>query len=134
MKKAYYYFFYKLYKIMLQISYPFGDFFSNFRAGLVIIALEIWLCISIYGYLSIFLGRKISLSITEPSGFIPYAIIVSSNIYFFSSPNKWKSYFEEFEKLPKRKNLIGGIIVWSIIVLIIFNFIFSVNLMKSMIG
>lgn len=119
---------------MLQTSYPFGDFFSNFRAGLVIIALEIWLCISIYGYLSIFLGRKISLSITEPSGFIPYAIIVSSNIYFFSSPNKWKSYFEEFEKLPKRKNLIGGIIVWSIIVLIVINFIFSVNLMKSIIG
>lgn len=119
---------------MVRVSYPFGDFFSSFRASLVIIALEIWFSISIYSYLSIFLSEKINLSITEPSGFIPYAIIVGLNIYFFNSSNKWKPYFEEFEKWPKRKNLKGEIIVWSIIVLIIINFIFSVSLMKNLIG
>ncbi|KPE48970.1 hypothetical protein [Chryseobacterium indologenes] len=128
-KEAYYYLFYKLYK-----WYESGPFvwYSDWKAGISIIALEIWTCVSIYSYLSIFLNRKISLSITEPSGFIPYIIILSTNLYFFSSSHKWKLYFEEFEKWPKRKNLISGIIVWSIIALIIFNFIFSINLMKSL--
>ena len=119
---------------MIWTSYPFGNFLIGFRASLAIIALGIWFYISIYSYLSIFLDRKISLSITEPLGFIPCIVILSSSIYFFNSPNKWKPYFEEFDKWPKSKNLVGGIIVWSIITLIIVNFIFSVNLMKNLIG
>lgn len=126
-KQAYYYFFYKIYKVMLWTSAPFGNFFSDFRASLVIIALEIWFCITIYSYLSIFIGEKISVSITEPSGFIPYVVIVGLNIYFFNSSYKWKPYFEEFENWSKRKNLIGSIIVWSIILFIIINFFASIH-------
>jgi len=131
-KKAYYYLFYKLYKFWDHVSVP--KFWSDWKASFTIDVLEIWFYISIYSYVSIFLDRKISLSITEPSGFIPYIIIFGFNIYFFNSPSKWKPYFEEFEKWPKRRNLIGGIIVWSLIALIIINFIFSVNLMKSIFG
>lgn len=131
-KKTYYYFFYKLYKFWDYFSYP--KFATDWKAGFSISVIEIWFCITIYSYLSIFLDRKVSLSITEPSGFIPYILILTFNIYMFNSPIKWKSYFEEFEKFSKRKNRIGGIVVWGIIILLIVNFVFSVNLMKNIIG
>lgn len=130
MKKAYYYLFYKLYKWYEREPFVW---YSDWKAAISIIALEIWCYVSICSYLSIILGKKINLAIAEPTGFIPYLLIVASNIYFFT-PSKWEPYFNEFQEWPKSKNLTGGIIVWSTIILVILNFIFSVNLMKNLIG
>ncbi|KAA5536817.1 hypothetical protein F0919_03865 [Taibaiella lutea] len=129
MKKAYYYLYYKICKAFSKDDHPL--FSVGFRADVVVMALKIWTAISLYSYLSILLGYRIKLSITEPLGLIPIALALGSTLYFFTFSNKWKPYFEEFEKLPKRKNLIGGIIVWGVAILSFINFIISVNLMKN---
>jgi len=97
-------------------------------------ALKIWIVGSLYAYISILVGRKISIKITEPLSVIPFVLAIVSTIYFFSYSKKWKPYFEKFDKWPKRKNTIGGIIVWAVAILVFLNFIFAVNLMKKHLG
>jgi hypothetical protein len=131
-KRAYYYFYYRIYKTFNKDDHPL--FSVGFRADIVIMAVKGWTAIALYAYLSILLGYRIELSITEPLGLIPFVLAVGSTLYFLTFSNKWKPYFEEFEKLPKRKNLIGGIIVWGMVILSFINFIISVNLMKNSLG
>ena len=127
-KRRYYYFYYTIYKAWGKD--PHLLFSTRFRADLVIGAVKIWTVISLFSYLSIFLGYRIKLSITEPLGLIPLLLVLGSTLYFFTFSNKWKSYFKEFDKLPKRKNQIGRIIVWGIVIFSFINLIFSVSLMK----
>lgn len=111
---------------MLWTSSPFENFFSNFRAGLVMIALEIWLLYSILNFYSISTDNKIDTSLSSPLILIPFILIIILNyISFDHHDNVWKKYNVEFDNLSKRKNLIGGIIVWSIILFITASFFFS---------
>lgn len=41
----------------------------------------------------------------------------------------WKKYILEFDKLPTEKNKVGSIIVWSVIIVIVANMIFSYYLL-----
>lgn len=53
------------------------------------------------------------------------AIIILNYISLDYYEGVWKKYKEEFDELPKRKNMIGGIIVWIIILFITGSFFFS---------
>jgi len=125
MKKAYYYFFYKLYKIMLWTSSPFENFFSKFRASLALIALELWIVFTIQNYYEI-LNEIDSKSSSNLFIYIMgLAIIISNYMSFEYYDNVWQKYKDEFDGLPKRKNIIGGFIVWIIILFITLSFFFS---------
>ncbi|GAA5102629.1 hypothetical protein GCM10023210_43820 [Chryseobacterium ginsengisoli] len=64
-KKAYYYLFYKIYKSIEYTSEEFGGaFWTDFKTGLVIGALEIWLLLSIGNYYSIITKKNAELSLT----------------------------------------------------------------------
>lgn len=125
-KRAYYYFFYKVYKMMLGTSYPFGNFFSGFRAGLVMIVLELWIIFTIQNYYQIFnnINPKYTSDLLL---YIVGFIIIVFNYITIDYNNVWKKYNIEFDDLPKRKNTIGGIIVWSVILFITINFFLSVH-------
>lgn len=125
LNKIYYYFFYKIYKAIQYVSAPFGDHLINFKAGLVMIALEIWLVSSIGIYYSIITKTKIELSIFMPIIYIPLIIILGFNYYSLDYLDIWKKYNEEFDKLSKKINIIGSWVVFGVIFLIIANFIFS---------
>ena len=49
----------------------------------------------------------------------------------FIHTDKWKEYNEEFNQLPRYKNIIGGIIVWIIIIAIIAGFFTSAYLVQK---
>lgn len=132
LNEAYYYLYYIIYKFWSKNYSPLLS--NSFKADVCMMALKIWFLISIYSYLSIFMGKKIKVSITEPLGLIPVILIIGSTLYFFTFSNKRNLYFEKFDKMPKRKNQIGRIIVWSIVIFICVNFILSVNIMKSIFG
>lgn len=125
MKKAYYYFFYKLYKIMLWTSSPFENFFSKFRASLALIVLELWIIFTIQNCYEILNNGGSKPNSNLFIYIMGLAIIILNYISLDYYESVWKKYKEEFDELPKRKNMIGGIIVWIIILFITVSFFFS---------
>jgi uncharacterized membrane protein YidH (DUF202 family) len=125
-KRAYYYFFYKIHKAMIWTSSPFGDFLSWFRAGLAIIALEFWIVFTVQNYYHIINNINPKSSSDLLLYFVGFIIIIF-NYITLDRNNVWKHYNLEFDNLPKKKNLIGGIIVWSIIAFITINFFVSIH-------
>jgi hypothetical protein len=131
LKKAYYYFFYKIYKSIEYTSELLGGaFWTDFKAGLVIGALEIWFLISIGIYLLLITNKNIGeLTLNQPIVFIPLIIILLLNYFSFIRTDKWKEYNKEFDQLPIERNKKGGIIVWCTIALIVINLFFSYYLL-----
>lgn len=124
LKRIYYYFFYKLYKFWDYISVP--KFWSEWKAGISIVALELWSVFTALNYYDIINNSKEKLSLTSPVILIPLLIIIILNYIAFDYYDYvWKKYNIRFDNLPKRKNMIGGIIVWTIILFIIIAFFTS---------
>jgi len=69
------------------------------------------------------------LIISMPIIYIPLIIIIGFNYFTLDFKDYWIKYFKEFDKLPKEKNKKYGMIVWSIIILIIGNMLFSFYLL-----
>ena len=117
-KKLYYYLFYKLYKFWDYISYP--KFATAWKAGLSIIVLEIWIYFSCINFYSFLINKEIHLSFFNPLVIFPFIfILVVDYIAFIHYEYVWKKYNEEFDNMSKIENLVGGIIVWTIIISII---------------
>ena len=110
---------------MIWTSYPFGNFLSGFRASLVIIALELWIVFTIHNYYHIINNINPKSSSDLLLYVACFLIIIFNCITFDRNDNVWKKYNSEFDNLSKRKNIIGGIIVWSIILFITINFFIS---------
>lgn len=125
--RAYYYLFYKFYKFWEKVSIP--RFWSEWKASLSIIVTQIWLMISLFVYYKVFIDRYYQLneSLLFTIGFILFII----NYLAFHQKDKWKTIVEEFDNLSKKKNTIGSIIVWSLVILIIVIIIFSFYLMNK---
>jgi len=125
--RAYYYLFYKFYKFWEKVSIP--RFWSEWKASLSIIVTQIWLMISLFVYYKVFIDRYYQLneSLLFTIGFILFII----NYLAFHQKDKWKTIVEEFDNLSKKKNTIGSIIVWSLVILIIVIIIFSFYLMSK---
>lgn len=129
-EKMYYYFFYKIHKFIDYLSEKAGgSFWSDYKAGLAIIALEIWLLFSFINYGTVFLEWSIAF---DEIWYVAIAgTICAINFYFFIYSDKWKDYFQEFEKFPKRQNMKGTWIVILITLLITGNLIFSFYLLSK---
>lgn len=127
-KETYYYTFYKFYKLWEKVD---NILLSNsFRAEVSMMAVKIWLFIVIYAYGCALFRIKPDISIRKPMGYIPIILVLLSTHYFFSKKAKWESYFKEFEKWPKNRNRIGGVLVWSVVVFIFVNVFVSVIVLR----
>jgi len=126
-KKAYYYCFYRFHKLAMTGAIKS---LSSFYAGVGILVLEIWFLLSLHIYYTIFFNRNADLELKSTKVIVTLIILVLANYFSFSYKNIWKIYVDQFERWPKRKNLIGGIIVWSTVVLMIANLIFCFYLMS----
>lgn len=124
-KKIYYYFFYKIYKSVQYTSAPFGEFLTNFKAGVVMIVLELWTLLSMINYYTFITENKVDLSFSKPIMYIPFIFIIGFNYYTLDYLDVWKRYNREFERLPKKKNTIGSWVVFLIVIILTTNFIFS---------
>ncbi|ATL75940.1 hypothetical protein IQ37_12740 [Chryseobacterium piperi] len=117
LKKAYYYLFYKLYKFWEYISIP--RFWSDVKASLSIDLLILFTIASIFFYFDLSFGSKTKFLIC-----LILMLFVSN--YLFLRNSNWKDYINHFEKLSKTQNNKGTIIVCTIIILILINFIYSI--------
>jgi hypothetical protein len=129
LKLGYYYFFYKLYKFFLNGP---SNWLSDWKAGISMLALEIWLGISIVGYISIALKKDIFPNDRFHFSIIaPFVLLVAIKYIFFLHDDTWKEYAQMFDRWPKRKNRAGTIVVWGIVLLIVANLIFMYYLMSK---
>ncbi|AYN00140.1 hypothetical protein [Chryseobacterium sp. 3008163] len=131
-KRVYYYLFYKIYKSIIYTSEMLGgEFWSDFKAGIVLLTLELWIIGSFLNYYSIINNEKLNIDAISPILLIFLIIFCILNYFSFVHTNIWKEYNREFDKLPKDINKKGGIIVWSIIAFIIINFFVSAFLLQK---
>ncbi|MFA7445196.1 MAG: hypothetical protein WCY89_04565 [Flavobacteriaceae bacterium] len=128
--RAYYYLFYKFYKFWEKVSTP--RFWSEWKASLSIIVIQIWLIISLFVYYKVLIDGHYQLnkSLLFTIGFVLFII----NYLAFHQKDKWEIIVEEFDNLSKKKNTTGSIIVWSLVILIIVIIIFSFYLMSKIDG
>ena len=126
--KSYKYIFYKLYK-----HYENGGiiWWSEWKASLSINALCIWMLSSIGVYYTIVTKTKLELSIKMPIIWIPLVAIFFFNYFLFHHKDRWKEIIHEFDKWDKKKNRIGGWIVFAIVIAVIANLISSFYLMHQ---
>lgn len=126
---SYYYCFYKFFKFWEYVSTP--KFWSDWKAGISLMALEIWFLLSILVYYSVITKDAKILTITNPIIFIPFILILLLKYYCFIYSNKWREYIKHFDGLEKRKNIICSWIVLLLTLLIISNLIYSFYLMNQ---
>lgn len=128
--KGYQYFFYKLYRFYESSMY--SKWWSEWKAYLSILALSIWLYSAIQTSYHYFFKVPLESSnaIIDFSTLIFVLIISAINWFVFVYESRWKNIVSEFDKLSKRQNKIGGIIVWTIIIsILIFYWIYSIPLL-----
>lgn len=119
-KKAYDYLFYKLYKLFEQEQF---HWMREWRVYGIILILEIFFLFSILLYYEILFNNDFNLE--RNLWFLIIVVIAIINFIYFHSKDQWKKMIKEFDKWSKKKNQKGTIIVYSIILFIIFNLIFS---------
>ncbi|SEH49298.1 hypothetical protein [Chryseobacterium culicis] len=117
-KKAYYYFFYKLYKHSKGSIFP-----ENFTGSIFLGTLGIWFTITLLNYYNIFIDKSINFTKEVYIGIAVFFLLTSYITIDYN--DTWKKYNQEFDQLPTEKNKVGGIIVWSVIIVIVANMIFS---------
>ena len=122
-KKAYYYIFYKIYKSIIYTSEMVGgEFWTDFKTGIALLALELLFLGSFLNYYSIIINERLDISITSPIILIPLIILFVINYFSFIHTDIWKEYNKQFDKLPEEKNRKGTIVVWIIAIFILINF------------
>lgn len=112
---------------MIWTSYPFGNFLSHFRAGLAIIALEFWILFTVQNYYYIINNINPKLGSDLLLYIFGFFIVIFNYITLDHNKNIWQKYNLEFDNLPRKTNIIGGVIVWLIIFLITINFFISIH-------
>jgi hypothetical protein len=127
-RKAYYYLFYKLYKF--SEASP-SRWLSDWKAELSIDVLIFFCLFSFFIYYKIFCNRYIHLSESNWDVWVPAIVIGLFNYFIFHHHNQWKRIVKEFDRLPKRKNIIGGWIVFGVVLLIIANLVYAFYLMSQ---
>ena len=118
----YCYLFYKLYKFAKWSPsiYP-----SDFGAVTLIGTLELGFLFSIQNYWMAYTKHNVNDTFFSLKILIVLFLIIYTKWLFFWRKSKWKIYVNEFDKLPKRKNIIGTWLVVFIVVFILTNAIVS---------
>lgn len=128
-KRAYDYFFYKLYKSFEGAP---SKWLSDWKASFFLMVIEIWVGLSMLNYFSVLFPR-INLTDKFLTVISVSIVIVLATIkyYSFEHQDRWQSVVKTFDELPKYRNRIGTYIVWGIVLLILANLIFSFYLLSK---
>jgi uncharacterized membrane protein YidH (DUF202 family) len=117
MKKAYYYLFYKFYKFS-KIG-P-SIFPNDWIAGVAIVLIEVYCFSALLLYYKIFVDRTVVFKLSSIGIFVPLIGICVLNYMAFIHDNTWQKYVHDFDKLPRRRNIIG---TWFVIIILVILFV-----------
>jgi hypothetical protein len=129
LKKAYYYLFYKLFRFWEVASVP--KFWSEWKAGLSVDVLWFLNGFSLLIYYNIYWNRYFILGDGKWLIVAYITLIFVPNYFIFHHKDKWKPFNLEFNKLSKKKNRIGSLIVFAVVLLSFANMIYAFYLMST---
>jgi hypothetical protein len=110
MKKAYYLLYYKLYRLFKSI---YDDGLADWKAGVIIQTLQIFILLIIYGQILVVSKKNIIPNVNPKLWAIPLAIFFALiNYYIFLEKKFWKVYEGEFKRYSKNENLIINLSVF----------------------
>ncbi|SDZ97322.1 hypothetical protein SAMN05660909_00396 [Chitinophaga terrae (ex Kim and Jung 2007)] len=127
LKHYYWYFFYKMYRLAENAP---SRWWSEWKAILFVSVLEIVALMTLEGYFSIIFKHDILPGYDNLVTILPAVVVTLFNYFFFLHHNRWKSYIKELDKQSSKQQLIGGLIVWSLVFLIFANLVFMFFLMS----
>jgi uncharacterized protein YjeT (DUF2065 family) len=127
-KRAYYYLFYKFYK--MSEAAP-SKWWSEWKASLALDTLIAFFVFSLITYFEILINPNIDIGGSKKTIIAMGIMILIPNYFIFHHRDQWKEIVAEFDQLPKRTNRIGSWIVFGIVLLVIGNLIFSFYLMSQ---
>ncbi len=114
----YYYIYYIFYRISKKNKSIFPD---EFVAGVCVIALNIWLLMSLANEFYFFTNiRLMPRSFASPVAIIVLGLVVISNWFLFENKDRWKMLLEKIESSSDRKRNVS--IAWGIIIAVIINY------------
>ena len=122
----YHYFYYKLYKFSEAAP---SKWLSDWKAELVLDILILLVIVPLAVYYTLYTGNIINFKNEKLIVALYFILVSGSNFLIFHSKDQWKSIVTEFDKLPKKRNRLGGIIVGVVILFVIVNLIMCVYAM-----
>ena len=133
-KKAYQYLFYKLYKFYDTDSSLWwsSKWWTDWKASFSLLVLEVWLLISFVVYFEVITKKELlPENVLDKVGITVVIILAIAKYFAFEHRDRWKDYVAEFNQWPEKKNRIGTLVVWLIVVFILGNLIFAFYLMSK---
>jgi uncharacterized membrane-anchored protein len=124
-KRAYYYLFYKFYKLAKASPSVFP---SDYVAVICIIWLEIVFLASLKIYYREFIDPTDNLVLASPQTIIIGLTLITINYFAFIHDLTWKRYVKEFSQLPQAKNDTGSWVVLGVILFVLGNLILAMHL------
>ncbi len=128
LKDAYHYLFYKFYKLFANGP---ASWLGDWKAELIIDVLLFFVIFSGIIYYTIYFNPYLNLGDRKYIVLFFVLTICVPNYLIFHHQDQWKGIVKKFDKLPRRKHIIGGVIVYSIVVLVIVNLIVAFYLMSQ---
>jgi len=124
-KEAYYYLFYKFYKLgeMSPSIFP-----SDFVAAVVILWLELFFLSSFVFYYRDFVDPNHKWELVSFQTLVPLIVLIVIKFFAFINDTKWKTYFKKFDKFSQEKNDNGTAIVGGIVIIVVTNFVVAASL------
>jgi hypothetical protein len=128
MKQAYYYLFYKFYR--MSEAAP-SRWWSEWKASLALDALIGFFIFSLLIYYKVLINPYTHIGGKTETIIVMGILILIPNYFIFHHGDYWKVIVAEFDQLPKKKNRIGSWIVFGVVLFVIANLIFSFYLMSQ---
>lgn len=126
-KSWYFYLFYKIYKF--SESAP-SVWLSDFKASLIIDFLLFIDFTSCLNYYTVFFDPDANFGESNILFYIGLIIVIFDYIVIYEM-NNWKQIVKKFDALPRKTNIKGSWIVLVVILLQLFNFIYSFYLLYT---
>lgn len=127
-KRAYYYLFYKFYK--MSEAAP-SRWWSEWKASLALDMVIFFFIFSLLIYYAVFINPYTNVGGETETIVILGIMILVPNYFVFHHRDQWKEIVSEFDQLPKRTNRIGSWIVFGVVMLVIANLVFAFYLMSQ---
>jgi hypothetical protein len=126
-KKAYYYLFYTFWGFFENSPTKWG---TVWKAGALIIILEIFIVFIMLNFYGELFNDYYDIQIFSPELIIPAIGILILNYWMFSKDDKWKEYALEFNRSPRKKNILGSTIVLIFVAVVVVLLVYSFYLIK----
>lgn len=132
-KKVYQYLFYKFYKFYdVDDSIWWGaKWWTDWKASFSVLVLEIWLLLSFVNYYEVLTEKDFLPNSKNTIAFAIVLFLVIIKYFVFEHQERWKKYINEFDQWSKRKNKIGTIMVWILVLFVLANLIYSFYLISQ---